>query len=137
MQGKKYHHTFTCRYICIKADSHIQRNVRIGKSIGSMRAIASLKTLLYLGYIIPYIDHGSAIWVVTSNASIERLSKLQKRAARITLRGDFITPSAFMFKEMGWLSVADRLKHNKATLIFKALNNRTRLYIRSFQKSIP
>ena len=30
-----------------------------------------------------------------------------------------------MFKELVWLSVADRLKHNKATLIYKALNNQT------------
>ena len=41
--------------------------------------------------------------------NIESLAKLQKRAARII----FNTPSAFMFKELGWLSVADSLNSIK------------------------
>ena len=35
------------------------------------------------------------------------------------------TPSAQMFKELGWRSVVDRLKFTKATLIYKALDNIT------------
>ena len=53
---------------------------------------------------------------------VERLSKLQNRAARIILHADFTTPSALMFKKLGWLSVTDRLKDYKATLVYKALN---------------
>ena len=39
-----------------------------------------------------------------------------------------------MFKELGWLSVTDRLKHNKATLIYEALNNKTPDYITNILK---
>ena len=39
-----------------------------------------------------------------------------------------------MFKELGWLSATDRLKHNKATLIYKALNNKTSDYITNLLK---
>ena len=90
--------------------------------------------LYYQGYILPLIDYGSVTWGATSNGNIERLSKLQKRAARIILHADFTTPSALMFKELGWLSVTDRLKHNKATLIYKALTNKAPNYIANLLK---
>ena len=39
-----------------------------------------------------------------------------------------------MFIELGWLSVIDRLKHNKAIIIYKALNNKTADYITNLLK---
>ena len=81
------------------------------------------------GYILPLIDYGSITWGTTSNANIERLSKLQKRAARIILRADFDTPSSLMVRELNLLSIESRLKHNKAVLTYRALNNFTPDYI--------
>ena len=92
--------------------------------------------LFYQGYTLPSIDYGSVAWGATSSANIERLAKLQKRAARTILHAEFNTPSAFMFKELGWLSVADRLKFNKAVLIYRALNNQTPEYISKLLKSM-
>ncbi|MCG8048030.1 MAG: reverse transcriptase domain-containing protein, partial [Candidatus Thiodiazotropha endolucinida] len=53
--------------------------------------------LFYQGYIIPLLDYGCVTWGTTSATNIERLEKLQKRAARIILRAEFTTPSAEMF----------------------------------------
>ena len=50
----------------------------------------------------------------TSNTTIERLNKLQKRAARIILRANLMTPSSEMFQQLGWTSVRSRIKYNKA-----------------------
>ena len=87
--------------------------------------------LYYQGYTLPFIDYGSVTWGAISN--IERLTKLQKRAARIILNVDFTYPSAFIFKELDWLTVANRLKHNKATLIYtQGLLKRTILHSLSF-----
>ena len=86
---------------------------------------------------VPLIDYGSVTWGATSNGNIERLSKLQTRATRMILHADFTTPSALMFKELGWLSVTDRLKHNKATLVYKALTNKTPDYITNLLKPMP
>ena len=83
----------------------------------------------YQGYILSLIDYGSIIWGTTSNANIKRLSRLQKRAARIILRADFDTPSSLMFRELNWLSIESRLKYNKAVLTYRALNNLTPDYI--------
>ena len=83
----------------------------------------------YQGYILPLLDYGSITWGSTSSANIERLSKLQKRAARIILKADFDTASVLMFQELDWLSVRSRIKYNKAVVIYKAFNNMTPDYI--------
>ena len=62
------------------------------------------------------------------------MSKLHKRAAQIILHAHFTTPSGQIIKELGWLSVADRLKYNKATLTYKTLNNQTPEYISELLK---
>ena len=82
------------------------------------------KFKFYQGYILPLLDYGS-IYGSTSTVNIERLSKLQKRTARIILRVDFDTPSVLMFQELGSLSVRSRINFNKAVVIYKALNNMT------------
>lgn len=64
----------------------------------------------------------------------ERLTKLQKRAARIILCADFDTSSVSMFQELGWQSVGNRLKYNKAVLTYKALNNLAPEYIANLLK---
>ena len=61
----------------------------------------AVQKLFYQGYILPLIDYGSNTWGATSKNNIERISKLQKRAARIILHADYNTPSSEMFKELG------------------------------------
>ena len=88
-----------------------------------------IQKLYYQSYIVPLLNYGCNTWGTTSSANIERLSKLQKRAARIILKADFMTPSKLMFETLGWLSVPKRLLYNKAILTYKALNNLTPTYI--------
>ena len=79
----------------------------------------------YQSYILPLIDYGSITWGSTSSANLDRLSKLQKRASRAIFKSDFDTPSATMFRELGWMSVESRIKYNKAVFTYKAINNMT------------
>ena len=69
-------------------------------------------------------------------ANIERLCKLQKRAAQIILRADFMTPSTIMFDRLEWLSIPKRLMYNKAVLTYKALKNLTPAYISGLLKLV-
>lgn len=94
----------------------------------------NVQKIFYQGYILPLIDFGSCTWGTTSNTNIERLNKLQKRAARIILKAEYITPSTIMFQRLGWMSVSSRLKYNKAVLAYKALNKLTPAYISNLLK---
>ena len=89
----------------------------------------------YQGYILPLIDDGSITWGAASNTNIERVSKLQKRAARIILRVDFDTPSSAMLQELNWPSIESRLKYNKAVFT-RALNKLTPDFISNLLKPL-
>ena len=65
----------------------------------------------------------------TSITNIERINKLQKRAARIVLKADFTTPSADMFQGLRWMSIMLRIDYNKSVMTYKARNNPTPSYI--------
>ena len=96
----------------------------VSSKISLLRQLAEYVPLqvqkqFYQGYILPLLDYGSITWGSTSTANIERLSKLQKRAARIILKADFDTPSVLMFQELDWLSVRSRIKYNKAALFIR------------------
>ena len=82
----------------------------------------------YKGYILPLIDYGSITWSRTTGANLERILKLQKRAARIILQTDYNTPSSSMFAELGWQPINKRLAYNKAFFTYKALNDQTPQY---------
>ena len=74
---------------------------------------------------LPLIDYGSITWSGTSSANIERILKLQKRAARIILHADYSKASLEMFSELGWQPIHKRLTYNKAVFTYKALNGQT------------
>ena len=49
--------------------------------------------------------------------------KFQKRAARCILDKDTDTPSEEMFSELKWMKLPERVKYQKAILMFKISNN--------------
>ena len=113
----------------------------ISTRISLLRQLSSyvpqnIQKLFYQSYILPLIDYGCNTWGTTSNLNIERISKLQKRAARIILQADNLTPFSLMLEELGWLSIPKRLMLNKAILTFKALNKLTPTYITDLLKPV-
>lgn len=89
----------------------------------------NVQKIFYQCYILPLIDYGSNAWGTSNNTNIDRINKLQKRAARIILKVELTTPSSVMFQRLGWMSVSSRLKYNKAVMAYKALNDLTPAYI--------
>ena len=81
----------------------------------------NIQKMFYQSYVIPLIDYGSSSWGSTTKQNIERINKLQKRAARIILKVDYITPSVEMFQRLRWMSLSQRINYNKAVLTYKAL----------------
>ena len=77
----------------------------------------------YRSYILPIFDYGCLIWGGNTTAQSNRLVKLQKRAARIILRVDIMTPSESMFSELKWLSFPKRIQYHVSIMMYKSLNN--------------
>ena len=66
--------------------------------------------LLYNCLIQSQMDYCCEIWGNRFNTQTERITKLQKRAARIILRCNMYTPSKGMFSEVKWLPCKERVK---------------------------
>ena len=73
-------------------------------------------------------DYGFVVWGNTTNAYTTRLVKLQKRAARIILKADFMTPSVQLFKELNWLK---RVQYHTCLMVYKGINGLAPAYISS------
>ncbi|MCU7800963.1 MAG: reverse transcriptase family protein [gamma proteobacterium symbiont of Lucinoma myriamae] len=84
----------------------------------------------YNSYILPILDYGCMIWGRCTLANTNRLLKLQKRAARIILKADIMTPSQTMFNELQWLPFPARLQFHTCSMVYKALNDLAPDYIR-------
>ena len=68
--------------------------------------------LYYNAYILPIFDYGCMVLGQCSAYDIDRLLKLQKRAARTILQADFMTPSKEMFQELGRLTFTQRVQYH-------------------------
>lgn len=79
------------------------------------------KKIFYNGYILPLIDYCCIIWGGCNNDSLDRILKLQKRAARLILDTDPLAPSAPLFKQLGIMTVQLRIKYHKYLLLHKTL----------------
>ena len=82
-------------------------------------------------YILPIFDYGCLIWSRCSVTNTNGMLKLQKRAARIILKADIMTPSETIFNKLQWLSFTKRTQYHTYIMMFKALNGQTPTYISS------
>ena len=80
-------------------------------------------------YILPIFDYCGIIWSGSSALNTNNLLKLQKRAARIILGADILTPSKHMFEELQWLSFQQRVHYHTCLLVYKSLNGLASEYL--------
>ena len=69
---------------------NITRRITLLKLLSKYVDMPNLK-LYYNSYILPIFDYGCMIWGQCSTYNINRVLKLQKRAARIILQADFMS----------------------------------------------
>ena len=119
----------------VNVDNHLEWNLqikdvccRINSKLYMFKMISpyisqDMKLLFYNAYILPIFDYCFTIWGTCNLAQLYKLSKLQKRAARIILNESFKAPSRFMFDQLSWLPLSQRFKYQIGILVYKALNN--------------
>ena len=93
---------------------------KVGKRLGLLRRIredltANATKLIYKSFILPILDYCDSVWACCNRGDIDRLERLQNRAAQIVMRS---TRSALALANLKWNSLEDR--RNKH--IFKLVN---------------
>ena len=103
-------------FVCTKVSNRLNLLSKIKLSL----PLESRK-LFYNAYILPLLDYCCTIWGNTTMQSIERIDKLQKRAARLILDLPYETPSKTLFEKLSWLKFADRIDYHKLVTVHKCL----------------
>ena len=87
------------------------------------------KKLYYNAYMLPLMDFCSIVWSNCNKSLIMRVNKIQKATARWILKSRFDSPSAPLFKKLGWLTFENRRKLHVTVLVYKGLNKLVPSYI--------
>ena len=112
---------------------------KISKKLGVLRRLrpfmsndALLK--IYNCIIFPHLNYCRTVWSGAKNSShVDRLFKLQKRAARIILGvRDVLTPTHSLLRQLKWMPLPDYFIFRKLILTFKVLHHMTPEYLNVF-----
>ena len=84
-----------------------------------------MKRMFYNAYIVPCFDYCCSIWGkgTHSKGDVNKILKLQKRAARIILSSPPHTDSLESFKKLQWMTFENRINYHAAVMVFKCKNN--------------
>jgi len=75
--------------------------------------------------MLSQIDYWCVVWANGSSFSLNKIVKIQKKAARIILQKSYDTPSIHLFTELKWMSFGNRCKYHTGVMVYKALNHLT------------
>jgi len=87
--------------------------------------------VLYKALVQPHFEYCSVAWYGRYKDDCAKLDVLQKRCARIILGVDFFTPSEYMFHELKWERLSDRMQYFKALMMYKCINDLAPQYLRN------
>lgn len=90
--------------------------------------------ILYLCLVQSHFDYCCEIWGLRFNLHTERITKLQKRAARLILKCSFYTPSKEMFQKLKWLPFNDRVTYFKCVFMYRCINGLSSQFYRNMFK---
>ena len=79
--------------------------------------------MYYNGIIKLKVMYGSAVWSCCSKENIDRILKLQKRAARIILSAEKTTPLKTLFNGLNWIPFIDELFIRRSSIVYKRVKD--------------
>ena len=95
------------------------------------------RLMFYNSYILPRIDYCLSVWAGAPKSSLDCLFRLQKRAGRTVLDVDRDTPSVYVFNNLGWMSIYQRILYKKYLLMYCVMNNIAPNYLLNYFQNRP
>ena len=90
---------------------------------------------VYNRIVFHHFTYCSTVWSNVKNQFyLEKVFKLQKRAARILLNNrDIRTPTSFLFSSLNWMPIRDFYMYRKVVFLFKVLYTQMPNYLNVFR----
>ena len=107
--------------------SHVDKLCKkLSQRIGILKKIRHClqikhRVLFYNAIIRPVMDYVSVIWSNCDKHCLDRVLKLQKRAARIVIGADSYAPSVQLFNILKWIPFFENAKLAKCCILYKRL----------------
>ena len=113
----------------------VSRGLGILKHAKKFLSFSAL-TSLYTSIVEPHFRYCCSVWGCAGTTEINRLQKLQNRAARIVTNSSFDTLSNKLMEKLGWKTINELIDIESKTMVFKSLNELAPPYLRSlFRKN--
>ena len=102
-------------------------SAKVSKGLGIMRRIKTFVTQsvmqsIYNSLILPYFDYCNMVWENTAKYNLQKVQKMQNRAARILTGSSYDVPTTDLMRQLKWQTLEDRRDHKKALLMHKVKN---------------
>ena len=117
-------------YICKK----MSQKIGVIKKLRNILDDSSLK-LVFNTIVLPHMDFACAVWGRCPNVcNIDRICKLQKRAARVILRCAIQDmDSKTLFSTLKWMPFHDRVSYRRCLLMYKIIHGIAPSYLQTFK----
>ena len=112
-------------------DEHIDELCKkLSKRIGLLCHISPYlkqkhRLVYYQAVVKPVMLYVCSVWSSCSNKSLERVFRMQKRAARIILGAEYMTRTVTMFNKLNWIPYYNEAYINRCGIAFKRINDNT------------
>ena len=91
--------------------------------------------MLYRGLVEPYFRYCCPVWGSCGASALDKLQKLQNRAARIVTNSPYDASALPLIGSLGWQTIRELIDFETSKMVHKALNALAPDYLRNiFQK---
>ena len=80
---------------------------------------------MYKALVLPHFIYCSTVWQQGNFTHVDKLCKLQKRAARIITNSSYEVRSADVFKTLNWEQIENTFNRRQQLMTFMALREMT------------
>ena len=77
---------------------------------------------MYLGIEEPHIRYCCSVCGCAGDTILQKLQKIQNRAARIVINSSFDKASLPLISQLGWLNIREMIDFETATMVYKLLH---------------
>ena len=122
------------KYLGVYVEQHLSWDVqianivkKISKALGMLRyskqclPIKSVQTM-YKSLVEPYFRYCCPVWGVCGITALDKLQKLQNRAARIVTNSPYNASVLPIIRKLGWQTVNDLIAEETLKMIYKCKN---------------
>ena len=77
----------------------------------------------------PYLRYSCPVWGVAGINAINRLQKLQNRAARIVTNSAYDASALPIIRKLGWPTINELIESETLKMVYKSVNDQAPIYL--------